>query len=222
MVKITTKVKDLLDTSSYLHNLFKMKGKSLKSDTGWELTKIKELLIKTIEDFKDEGIPEKNIWKIAKELARDFGTTLEELENIEPTFKELKNDTINISVENQKEEFSILPKHQVNSILDKLDKHLVYNSTLEVAIQNKLNGIAYTYIDLLNGEIVTTWKDYAINEDVPFEVVLCSIRTPINNIKENNQKLGTNNSVSDICLRSDIEYQVEILYDVLKFENMVK
>ena len=70
-------------------------------------------------------------------------------------------------------------KQKIKQIIDNLWPCDVYRQTIELASKYTFSGRAITYIDALTGNMGTYWLQQNTYDNDPYEIVLCSIETPL-------------------------------------------
>lgn len=70
-------------------------------------------------------------------------------------------------------------KEKIKQIIDNLWPCKIYRQTIEEANKYTFSGRAITYIDALTGNIGTYWLQQNTYDNDPYEIVLCSIETPL-------------------------------------------
>ena len=70
-------------------------------------------------------------------------------------------------------------KQKIKQKIDSLRPCYVYKQTIEEADKYTFSGRAITYIDALTGNMGTYWLQQNTYDNDPYEIVLCSIETPL-------------------------------------------
>jgi hypothetical protein len=70
-------------------------------------------------------------------------------------------------------------KQKIKQKIDSLWPCDVYRQTIELANKYTFSGRVITYIDATNGNIGTYWLPQNTYSNDPYEIVLCSIETPL-------------------------------------------
>ena len=70
-------------------------------------------------------------------------------------------------------------KEKIKQKIDSLWACDIYKQTIEEADKYTFSGRAITYIDATNGNIGTYWLQQNTYDNDPYEIVLCSIETPL-------------------------------------------
>ncbi len=70
-------------------------------------------------------------------------------------------------------------KEKIKQKIDSLWACDIYKQTIEEADKYTFSGRAITYIDAINGNIGTYWLHQNTYSNDPYEIVLCSIETPL-------------------------------------------
>ena len=116
-------------------------------------------------------------------------------------------------------------KQKIKQIIDNLWPCDVYRQTIELANKYTFSGQAITYIDALTGNIGTYWLQQNTVSNDPYEIVLCSIETPLDipsddffESKEEKQKYEKSDLSLEEFLGDKYNDRLNVIFDELAYD----
>ena len=116
-------------------------------------------------------------------------------------------------------------KQKIEQIIDNLWPCDVYRQTIEEANKYTFSGRAITYIDALTGNMGTYWLQQNTDSNDPYEIVLCSIETPLDiptddffESKEEQQRFFKSELSLEEFLGDKYNDRLNVIFDELAYD----